>query len=211
MKWLRPIPCLPLLAAACLALTGVQQASAGAGTAAPSPPQQASMPGRSGETGQAKEPVQMHTVESVDLNRYAGFWYEIARIPNRFQTRCARRTIASYRLRPDGRISVLNQCIKANGNVEQASGVARVVDRKTRARLKVSLVSLLGWRPFWGDYWILGLGEGYRWAIVASPDRQYGWILSRTPTLEAASLERIFAILERNGLQPDRFRMSDPG
>lgn len=210
MKRLRTIPCLPLLAAASLALTGVQQASAGAGTA-PSPPQQASLPGRSGEPEQAKEPVQLQTVESVDLNRYAGFWYEIARIPNRFQSRCARRTVASYRLRPDGRISVLNQCIKANGNVEQASGVARVVDSKTQARLKVSLVSLLGWRPFWGDYWILGLGEGYRWAIVASPDRKYGWILSRTPTLEAASLERIFAILERNGFEPGRFRMGDPG
>jgi hypothetical protein len=82
-------------------------------------------------------------VSSVDLARYAGIWHEIAKIPNRFQKQCARDTLAQYTLRADGRIAVVNQCIKRNGQVDQARGIAKVVDTETRAKLKVSLVSLL--------------------------------------------------------------------
>ncbi len=80
---------------------------------------------------------------------------------------------------PDGRLSVLNQYIKRSGNVDQATGVAKVVDPVSRAKLKVSFVSFLGWRPFWGDYWVIGLDDDYRWAVVGSPDRRYGWVLAR--------------------------------
>ena len=148
-------------------------------------------------------------VEAVDLARYAGGWYEIARIPNRFQRQCARHTIAHYGLRPDGRLSVLNQCIKRSGNVDQATGVATVVDPVSRARLKVSLVSLLGWRPFWGDYWVIGLDTAYRWAVVGSPDRRYGWVLARTPRLDDASMANIREILQRNGYDWARFALSE--
>lgn len=144
-------------------------------------------------------------VAAVDLQRYAGFWYEIARVPAWFQNQCARRSIARYALRPDGRIAVLNQCIKRNGNVEQAEGIARVVDRASKARLQVSLVSLLGWRPFWGDYWVIGLDPDYRWAVVGSPDRRYGWILARTPALEPGTLETIGQVLEGNGYRRSSF------
>ncbi len=150
-------------------------------------------------------------VASVDLNRYAGIWHEIARIPNRFQQQCARDTLARYTLRADGRIDVVNQCVRRDGSLDQARGIARVVDGDTRAKLKVSLVSLLGWRPFWGDYWIVGLDPNYRWAVVGAPNRKYGWILARSKTLDANSLETISAIIEHNGYQRGSFQMDGQG
>ena len=163
---------------------------------------QADIPSSSGAVG---------PVSRVDLSRYAGIWFEIAKIPNRFQKQCARDTLAQYTLRPDGRIDVVNQCIKRNGSVDQARGIAKVVDAETGAKLKVSLVSLLGWRPFWGDYWILGLDQDYRWAVVGAPNRKYGWILARSKTLDANSLETISAIIERNGYQRGSFQMDGQG
>jgi apolipoprotein D and lipocalin family protein len=91
--------------------------------------------------------------------------------------------------------------------VDQARGVARVVDRVSRARLKVSLVSVLGWRPFWGDYWIIGLDPDYRWAIVGEPRRRFGWILARTQSLDSTTWTTIQAILERNGYDKQKFRL----
>ncbi len=152
----------------------------------------------------------MTPVPAVDLDRYAGLWFEIARIPNRFQKQCVRDTLALYSLQANGGLRVVNQCVKANGRVDQARGVARVIDRQTRAKLKVSLVSVLGWRPFWGDYWIIGLDEHYRWAVVGSPDRRYGWILARTRALEPAALNSILPILERNGYRPEAFGLRSP-
>ena len=152
-------------------------------------------------------PVQ--PVAAVDLRRYAGGWYEIARIPNRFQTQCARHSTAHYRLRPDGNVAVLNQCIKRSGSVDEARGVARVVDRVSNARLKVSLVSFLGWRPFWGDYWVIGLDPQYRWAVVGSPDRRYGWLLARSPQLAPDHLAAAREAVERNGYTWGRFQLGD--
>lgn len=147
-------------------------------------------------------------VSRVDLNRYAGLWHEIARIPNRFQRQCARDSLAVYTLRADGRLAVLNQCFKRNGAVDQARGVARVVDPASQARLKVSLVSVLGWRPFWGDYWIIGLDPDYRWAVVGEPRRRFGWILARSRSLDPSSLERIEAILAGSGYVPRQFQFA---
>ncbi len=149
-------------------------------------------------------------VASVDLERYVGLWHELARIPNRFQRQCRRESLAVYRLQPDGRLRVLNQCRRAKGGVDQARGVARVVDPRSNARLRVSLVDLLGWRPFWGDYWVIGLDPAYRWAIVGSPDRRYGWILARRRALEPEAWRTITAILERQGYRPGAFQPSPP-
>lgn len=149
-------------------------------------------------------------VDHVDLERYAGLWHEIARIPNRFQKQCASGTTAEYTLRDDGRITVVNRCTKADGSQDEAKGVAKVADAGSGARLRVSFVSFLGWRPFWGDYWILGLDPEYRWAIVGTPDRTYGWVLARTPALDGETLDHIFAILERNGYTRTSFEMRSP-
>lgn len=150
------------------------------------------------------------TVVAVDLQRYVGLWYEIAKMPNRFQKQCARGTSAEYTLRDDGTIRVVNRCIEANGDTSAAKGLAKVVDRTSNSKLEVSFVRFLGLQLFWGDYWILDLDPDYAWAIVGHPERKYGWILSRTPQLPAETLERAFATLRDRGYDPARFEMSPP-
>lgn len=158
----------------------------------------------------ADDPPAVRTVPSVDLERYVGRWYEIAKIPNRFQKQCARGTTAEYSLREDGRIDVLNGCFEEDGDRDEARGLAKVVDTESNAKLEVSFVNILGWRPFWGDYWVIGLDDDYRWAIVGTPDRKYGWVLARTPELDDDTMEKIFAIIERNGYRRDDFELSPP-
>jgi apolipoprotein D and lipocalin family protein len=204
-----PVAPLPWLAAIALALAASQAPALGNPVSAPTGTVRPELTPSAFARPAGGQPAVM-PVPSVELNRYAGGWYEIARIPNRFQRQCARHTIAQYGLRPDGRLSVLNQCIKRSGNVDQATGVAKVVDPVSNSRLKVSLVSFLGWRPFWGDYWVIGLDHDYRWAVVGSPDRRYGWVLSRTPRLDDASKANIRELLERQGYAWSRFEHSHP-
>lgn len=161
---------------------------------------QTTSPAADGITVAAVQPV-----PAVDLERFLGSWYEIARIPAWFQNRCVKDTTALYQLRTDGKITVTNRCITRKGDIDQAVGLARVLDPATNARLQVSFVSLLGWRPFWGDYWIIGLDPEYRWLVVGDPRRQYGWILSRASVMEPALLEAAFQSLERNGYGRGRF------
>lgn len=156
------------------------------------------------------EDAALDTVNKVDLERYAGRWHEVARIPNRFQRSCARGTTAQYKLRDDGRIGVTNSCIKKNGKVKEASGVARIVAPESNAKLEVSFVRLFGKHIFWGDYWIIGLDDDYQWVVVGHPKRKYGWVLARTPTLDKATLERVFTLVERNGYSRDAFEVSAP-
>ena len=128
----------------------------------------------------------LQTVASVDLSRYAGTWYEIARLPMWFQRHCVD-SKAVYSIRPDGAVGVHNECMTDTGGVEQAEGVATVVDAKTNARLTVVFDNWFA-RLFGssrdGNYWILDLDAEYRTAIVGSPDRQFLWILSRSPQLD---------------------------
>lgn len=114
--------------------------------------------------------------KSVDLNRYAGLWYELARYEQGFQKGCEGVT-AEYALRDDGKISVLNRCRKPDGDIDDAKGKAKIVDEDTNAKLKVSFFG-----PFYGDYWILDRDDDYRWAIVGDPSGRYLWLLSRDPT-----------------------------
>ena len=138
-------------------------------------------------------------VESVDLERYAGKWYEIASYPNSFQSGCEE-TTAVYTPRDDGKITVLNTCREAESRqLRDIEGTARVVDRTTNAKLKVSFF----W-PFEGDYWIIDLAEDYSYAVVSEPGRRFLWILSRTPTMDDATYEDILAFVAERGLDPDR-------
>ncbi|MGD2294728.1 MAG: lipocalin family protein [Candidatus Aminicenantes bacterium] len=145
------------------------------------------------------------TVPFVDLNSYIGLWYEIAKIPNSFQKQCAAGTTAEYSLRDDGRIEVINKCFKSDGSLDEARGVARVVDTQTNAKLQVSFVRFLGRNRFWGDYWIIGLDTNYEWAVVGHPKRKYGWILSRTPVIGQEVRQKINALLESQGYDPKAF------
>ena len=157
---------------------------------------------------EANDEFPVPPVHEVNLESYAGVWYEIAKIPNRFQKQCVRGTTAKYVLREDGRITVINRCVTKDGEIDEAEGIAKIEDTTSNAKLKVSFVSFLGWRPFWGDYWVIGLDEGYEWAVVGTPGRKYGWILARTPALDEDTIEEIFAIIERNGYDRNAFEMS---
>lgn len=149
---------------------------------------------------------ELQTVSYVDLKKYVGLWYEIAKIPNRFQSQCVKGTTAKYTLKENGEIAVINSCIDDSGKLDKTEGVARVVDKKTNAKLEVSFFSILGWRPIWGDYWIIGLDENYQWAIVGTPNRKYGWILARQPKVDSETLEKIYSILKDQGYIPQDFR-----
>jgi len=151
---------------------------------------------------ESREP---RVVKYVDLERYTGVWYEIAKIPNPFQKKCAQNTTAEYTIREDGKIDVVNRCTKENEEIITAKGLAKIVDTSTFAKLKVSFVSLLGIRLFWGDYWIIGLDDDYRWAIVGDPSRKYGWILSRTTQLSDNERNKVNELLKAQGYDPERF------
>ena len=145
------------------------------------------------------------TVSFVDLDRYAGRWYEIASIPNRFQKHCRGNTVASYRPVAKQRIEVINSCLDKDGAVDTAQGIARIVDSGSNAKLEVSFVSLFGWQLFWGDYWVLELSPDYSYVIVGTPNFRYGWILSRTPELSAEIRQYLDERLSAAGYDPAVF------
>jgi len=143
-----------------------------------------------------QDKTDLETVKYVDLNRYIGVWYEIARYPNRFQKGCVG-SRATYSLRSDGKISVLNECNEEGTNkLRQAKGKAWVVDKSTNARLKVSFF----W-PFSGHYWIIELGKDYEYAVIGHPDRKYLWILSRVEEMQDALYKDIVSRLEERGYE----------
>jgi apolipoprotein D and lipocalin family protein len=148
----------------------------------------------------------MTTVAKVDLARYAGRWYEVARYPNRFQAQCASDVTATYALRPDGTVAVTNACRRGDGSTDVAEGVARIVDPATNARLEVRFApAALSWLPIvWGDYWVLALDPAYRYALVGEPSREYLWVLSRTPSLAAADEAALMDAARRAGYDPLR-------
>ena len=111
--------------------------------------------------------------KAVDLSRYLGTWYEIARYEQGFQKDCDGVT-ADYSLRDDGEISVLNRCRKPDGSLKDAKGRAKVVDNATNAKLKVSFFG-----PFYGDYWVIDHADDYSWSIVGEPSGRYLWLLGR--------------------------------
>lgn len=137
----------------------------------------------------------LDVVPSLDLNRYAGKWHEIARLPQRFEKNCVGVT-AEYQVRKDGKVDVKNTCLRTTceGKVSVANGLARVVDPLTNAKLKVSFF----W-PFAGDYWVLELDPNYSYAVVGSPDRKSFWILSRTPTFSDSLKKEILERFQTKG------------
>lgn len=155
----------------------------------------------------------VRTVDRVDLARYAGDWHEIARFPNRFQRGCAGNVLASYAVRTDGRVDVVNRCTREDGRAITAYGIARVVDTRTYAKLKVRFApALLSWLPIvWGDYWVIGLADDYSWAVVGSPDRNYLWILARATTLTGEPYERALASGRDNGFAVERLVTTKQG
>lgn len=141
----------------------------------------------------------LETVPAVDVARYMGRWFEIARYPMWFQRRCAKNAVAEYALRKNGSVRVENRCTAADGRVICARGNARIADERTHAKFKVKF------SPFMpgADYWIVDLDPGYRWAVVGEPKRRYLWILSRTPALEAQTFDGICERLRAQHYAPE--------
>ena len=150
---------------------------------------------QSAQADTSQPPLQ--TVQQVDLKRYLGQWYEIARYPNRFQKGCLESS-ASYALRDDGDIEVLNRCKDSeDGKQRQSKGHAWVVDTTSNAKLKVSFF----W-PFRGDYWIIELGKEYEYAVIGTPNRKYFWILGRTRSMDDVLYAAILQRAKQQGFDP---------
>ncbi len=157
------------------------------------------------QTDYRADPSPPPTVGSVDLDRYAGLWYEIARYPNGFQKNCEGVT-AEYTEREDGKITVLNTC--RSGKARTAEGVARVIAGSEGSKLKVKFAP--EWVPFAeGDYWILHLEEDYSAALIADPDGKYMWILSREPEMPDQLYEKITGKAEQLGYQTAPLKRTD--
>ncbi|CAN5549195.1 lipocalin family protein [soil metagenome] len=147
----------------------------------------------------------LEVVKSVDLARSAGRWHEIARLQNRFEKKCADSVTATYTLRTDGKIEVVNRCRKSSGEYTTAKVKAKIVDQKTNAKLKVAFF----W-PFYGDYWILDLGPNYEYAVEGDPSRDL-WILSRTPRIEESLYQQLLEKRAARGFKTERMiRTSQP-
>ena len=140
-----------------------------------------------------QEPLEV--VDYVDLQKYEGTWYEIARLPNRFE-RGLKCVTATYELMEDGKIKVINRGhkIAEPGQVDRTTGVARVVDQDEPGKLKVTFF----W-PFSGKYWIIDLAEDYSYALVGSPSRKYLWILSRSPQMDKKTYRYLLSLARSKG------------
>jgi apolipoprotein D and lipocalin family protein len=152
-------------------------------------------------TAQTASSNPVRAVSSVDLNRYSGKWYEIARYPNRFQDQCVGNTAATYTIKKQGRLEVLNECLKKDGKLDAAKGEAKIVDKSSNAKLKVrfapAFLSAFGF--VWGDYWVIDLGPNYEYSVVGDPDRKYLWILSREPEIKDPVYQTIIRRIEEQG------------
>jgi apolipoprotein D and lipocalin family protein len=146
-------------------------------------------------------------VPSVDLQRYQGKWYEIARLPNRFQQQCVGNVAATYTLRQDGKIAVLNECKLKDGKTDRAEGIARLADSKgPNSKLKVRFApAYLSFLPFvWGDYWIIDLAPDYSYALVGDPARKYFWILARNPKIDEQIYKQLVEKARAQGFPVNR-------
>ena len=140
------------------------------------------------------------TVAGVDAKRYMGDWYEIGKLPNRFQKQCVANTIANYQLVSPTEITVTNICQTPDGKTEKVIGVAHPVDGSNNTKLRVSF-----FRPFYGNYWVLDLGANYEWVLVGEPSRDYAWVLSRTPQLPDAVYAQLLAKASSLGFNDKAF------
>jgi apolipoprotein D and lipocalin family protein len=157
------------------------------------------LPGQSPAVTSTSAPP-LTTVDSVDLERYQGVWFEIARLPVSFEKKCAQDVSATYALRPDGKMQVVNSCRKGNGSESVSNGTAvRASKDGPASRLKVTFF----W-PFSGSYWVLDLDPDYRWALVGTPDRKGLWILSRKPALDRETTDKLIASARAKGFAVDR-------
>ena len=151
-------------------------------------------------------PPPLAPIAALDVPRYMGDWYEIAKYPNSFQKKCAGFTKASYKLLDGGRVQVINTCRLNDGETDVADGIARQVGGSASPKLEVRFApAWLSFLPFvWGDYWVIDLDNEYRLAAVSEPKREYLWILSRTPTVDPAAYQALLDRLKQRGFDLEK-------
>ncbi len=158
----------------------------------------------------AREPLEL--VDSIDLQRYQGRWYEIARLPNRFQRQCDGEVSADYELLEDGRVRVTNRCRRPDGGWSEAQGIARRDASDPRpAALEVRFAPRwLSFLPFvWGDYRVIALDDDYRHALVGSRDRDYLWVLARETELADSVFDDLVERARRQGFDVDALQATE--
>jgi len=161
----------------------------------------------------AAPPMAINALPALDVPGYMGTWYQVAWFPNRFQRQCVSDTRAEYQQLPDGRIRVLNGCRLANGQMDEADGLARPAGSVLEgaqlkpAQLEVSfLPAWLRWVPAWGRYWVIARADDGRYAVVSEPQREYLWVLAREPRLSADDEATIRSQLARQGFDLARWQ-----
>lgn len=151
------------------------------------------------------------TVDSVDLKQYIGKWYEIGRLPLYFQRNCAANVTATYteNMDNDG-ITVLNQCTEADGTIMSVEGLAEPAD-DTGSKLKVTFIpSWIRWLPIGrADYWVLARDPNYQTALVGTPDRDYLWLLARSPNISQEIYAKYRKIAQEQGYNLKEFKLTD--
>lgn len=166
--------------------------------------------GACGTDHPAEPPLQ--TIPSLDVPRYMGTWYEVAKYPNRFQKDCVGGSRADYTAQDDGSVQVINRCRLASGADTEAIGEARQIGDAYSPKLEVRFApAWLGWLPaVWGKYWVIDLDPAYQVAVISEPGREYLWVLSRTPTLDPATLNATLARVAAKGFDLSKVTLSPP-
>ena len=158
-------------------------------------------------------PGPLVSIPALDVPRYMGSWYEIAKYPNWFQRKCLKNTRADYSAQADGRVRVVNICTNREGQVTEAVGEARQIGSSNSSKLEVRFAP--AWLSFiplvWGNYWVIDIDPGYQVVAVSEPKREYLWILSRTPDLPAKTYEDLVARLEKKGFDTVKLERTPQG
>ncbi len=155
------------------------------------------------------------TAPSVDLSRYVGKWYEIARLPMWAQRLC-RQSTAEYSLLDSGDIGVKNSCVTTDGEETSIEGTATIIDQKSEAKLNVvfnqwaAQIIAFYTPPNEGNYWILRVDPEYQHAVVGTPDREYLWILARTPDLPEDTYQELVTFSQQLGFSTENLIRASP-
>lgn len=163
--------------------------------------------------GPAQAPGPLVPIESLDVPRYMGTWYEIAKYPNWFQRKCLANTQANYSLQPGGQVRVVNRCQMEGGQDNEATGVARQIGNANSPRLQVRFAP--PWLSFipllWGDYWVIDLDPQYQLVAVSEPRREYLWVLSRTPEIDNRTYDELLQRLVSRGFDVGKLERTPQG
>lgn len=159
---------------------------------------------------ETNKPEALVSIEALDVPRYMGRWYEIAKYPNSFQKKCIGSTSAEYALEASGEVSVTNRCRLENGETSEAIGTARQVGDARSPKLKVRFApAWLAWLPaVWGNYWVIDIDTDYQLVAVSEPRREYLWILSRTPKVPGVAYEALLQRLSANGFDLQKLEIT---